>query len=485
MAHFQGEAKYRDEPNLQGDDAEMHDVHDITLGNDGGGGRTNYDESKVRRKWYKRPVIWASFALVLVLVGIVGAAMALFGGSDDKNTEPAVGVNLPPPNLPPETVEANKATFTDILSAKYNEKGMDFAPLSDTESFQSRALTWVAGNTVYGELSEAQNIERYAAVVFYLSTYRQPHLLLADLTPWLNNAGWATGSNVCDWTGIECNGDGRIVGMLLPENDLTGTLPNELGLFDFLETIDFSSNLIYMDEDNHGTWTFLTSLKELIMDDNYVLSESGIPLEFAGMESIEKISLSFNLLQGSFDEEVFLSMPTLIHFEAESNYIRGELPSSLLTMPNLTYIYLRRNSLTQALGDIFLSGNLPSLFAIWLDGNAITGQIPSTIGEFTGIASMSITDAGLTGPLPTEMANLVELQRLWLYNNELSGPIPPSAAAAWTKLEVMEVYGNQLQGQMPQAICTVIQASTYEFKSLAADCQELKCEEPSCCTTCY
>ena len=176
-------------------------------------------------------------------------------------------------------------------------------------------------------------------------------------------------------------------------------------------------------------------------------------------------------------------MTTLLHFEAESNYVSGPLPNDFLTLPKLTYIYIRRNSLEIPLIDVFSTGNLPSLFALWLDGNIVGGRIPASIGQFSGIASLSITGAQLTGPIPTEMALLTDLQRLWLYDNQLTGSIPPNAAAAWTKLEVFEVYGNELNGVMPASICAAVDTSDYELATLSADCQEVKCDD--CCTECY
>jgi len=485
MPRFPGDG-YRDEPTVQPED--LHDVavHDVSLGPDGGGGvpvgsGRSYNDDK-RKKWYKNPIVWASACLCLVIIGIVGTIVALAG---DGDSEPKVGVQLPGPDVDADTAASNRNAFTQVLMARYNDKGMDWSTVSNPESFQGRALEYVIGSELYAQLSEDENVERYAAVVFYLSTFRQPHLLTSEVDKWNRSNGWTTKQSLCVWEGVQCNGDNRLVGLILPENNLSGSLPLELALFDQFDKFDFSSNLIYMDEDYHELWTLLPNLRELVMDDNYFISETGIPQEFSGLQSIEKISLSFNLLQGNFDDDVFGTIPTLIHFEAESNYIQGPFPDTMLKMPNLTYIYVRRNSLTMPLSDILLPGNLPSLFALWLDGNEITGDIPQEIGSFSGIASLSITDAGLTGPLPTQMGQLVDLQRLWLYNNELSGPIPTSAAQAWTKLEVFEVYGNKFIGAMPASICSSVQSSDYAFATLTADCDEITCELGTCCTQCY
>jgi len=484
MSKFQDEVAYSDEPNLQTN--ETPGFHDVTLGVDGGGGRTNYTDKHAEnntKKWYKKPVIWGSAALCLVLIGVVGTVVALAGGGESSTLK--VGVQLPGPDLNDAATATNREIFSSVLMTRYNAKGMDWSPVSEPESFQARALEFISGSVLFSELSESQNVERYAAIVFYLSTFRQPHLLNAVAEAWTRSDGWSSNQNLCSWEGVQCDANDKVVSLILSDNKLSGTVPVELGLFDDFAKLDFSSNVIYMDNTNHMVWNHLPNLQELVMDDNYVLSETGIPSEFGSLTSIEKISLSFNLLQGTFDTAVFSSMPTLIHFEAESNYIRGALPESLLQMPNLTYLYVRRNSLAMPLTEILVPGYLPSLFALWLDGNDITGDIPAEIGQFTALASLSVTEAGLTGPLPAEMGLLTDLQRLWLYNNDLTGPISAEISQSWTKLEVFEVYGNQFVGIMPSTICTAVQTSEYAFATLTADCQEIQCELDTCCTRCY
>lgn len=121
---------------------------------------------------------------------------------------------------------------------------------------------------------------------------------------------------------------------------------------------------------------------------------------------------------------------------------------------------------------------------MWLDSNDVTGTIPTDIGLLTELASVSMTNATLTGPIPTEMGNLANLRRLWLYNNRLTGEIP-SVLTKLTDLEVLELHNNNLEGPMPEGVCSTIESSPYEFKSLTSDCiNEVSCDQ-ACCTQCY
>jgi len=121
---------------------------------------------------------------------------------------------------------------------------------------------------------------------------------------------------------------------------------------------------------------------------------------------------------------------------------------------------------------------------MWLDSNTITGTLPTELGLLTELASVSLTNATLTGTIPTQMGDLTNLRRLWLYNNQLTGTIPTQLDQL-TKLEILELYHNSLTGSVPQGVCTNVDSSAYQFKSLTADCvSEVQCSK-SCCTQCY
>ena len=431
------------------------------------------------RPFYKKTWFWMMAIGSLLIIGIVGTSVGLArsGGNDGGG----VGTSLPRPDLPASQVNANRDELGKLLLTMYNERGMDWDPVSELDTFQGQALTFVAGSSTYAQLSRAEKIEKYALVVFYLSTFRQPHALLAVAQKWTSNQNWLGKESVCVWEGIVCNSEESVQQILLPNHQLSGSLPAELSLLLNLETIDLTTNYIYMEADDHFLWTIMPNLLELTMDDNYFVSENGLPAQFIGMTSIQKISLSYNLLQGSFDGEMFNSLQNLQHLEVESNYIEGPLPPELLRLSSLVYLYVRRNSLEINLDALFAPGNLPSIFALWLDSNVIGGTIPASIGDFTDIASLSITDAELSGPLPPELGNLVNMRRCWLYDNQLTGTIP-STLSSWTELQVFEVYNNNLVGSMPAPVCTAVAASDYEFRTLSADCGEVSCD--NCCTEC-
>ena len=119
-----------------------------------------------------------------------------------------------------------------------------------------------------------------------------------------------------------------------------------------------------------------------------------------------------------------------------------------------------------------------------MDNNDITGTIPTEIGLLTEIASVSITNATLTGTIPTEFGQLEGLRRLWLYSNQLTGNIPAELDGL-EALEVLEIHHNKIEGAMPSGICSTIEGSEYEYKSLTSDCEkQVECDK-NCCTDCF
>lgn len=63
-------------------------------------------------------------------------------------------------------------------------------------------------------------LDRAALVALYEVT---------DGPNWFNSANWLTSSPIGEWHGVTTDRDGRVVGLDLPRNRLTGSIPEELG----------------------------------------------------------------------------------------------------------------------------------------------------------------------------------------------------------------------------------------------------------------
>jgi Leucine-rich repeat (LRR) protein len=81
--------------------------------------------------------------------------------------------------------------------------------------------------------SQIPQIERDALVALYNST---------DGANWTDNTGWlgAAGTE-CDWYGVTCT-SGQITTLSLGSNNLSGTIPTELGNLTSLIQLNFFNN---------------------------------------------------------------------------------------------------------------------------------------------------------------------------------------------------------------------------------------------------
>lgn len=304
-----------------------------------------------------------------------------------------------------------------------------------------------------------------------------------EVVGWTSSTNWLSSESECEWEGITCEGD-AVSGILLREHNLSGSLPVELAFFSSsLTTIDLTENLIFIDAENDRTpFDHLNRLEQLLMEDNYVITDTvGVPASWAAMTSLKKLVLSYNILQGPLNQDLFAAWPALSHLEIESNFLSGSFPSTLLQLTDLEYLYMRRNSLELDMTEVLAANTLPQVFALWLDSNTVVGSLPSSISTHTELASISITNTTLGGSIPTEMGLLAGMRRIWLYQNNLTGEIPQELANL-PALEVFEIYDNEIDGEMPRGVCQTISATEYQFKALTADCDRVSCDD--CCTDC-
>jgi Leucine-rich repeat (LRR) protein len=133
--------------------------------------------------------------------------------------------------------------------------------------------------------------------------------------------------------------------------------------------------------------------------------------------------------------------------------LTGQIPSQIGNLTNLTYIFLADNFLTGEIPSEI--GNLINLEKLSLSDNHLTGEIPSEIYNLTNLITLSLAYNELTGEIQPEIGNLVNLTILFLHSNQLTGEIPPEIGNLTNLTDLYLLY-NQLTGEVPPEIENLI-----------------------------
>ncbi|MCP5050278.1 MAG: hypothetical protein GY940_24135, partial [bacterium] len=179
-------------------------------------------------------------------------------------------------------------------------------------------------------------IEREALIALYNAT---------DGDNWSNNSGWKEGvlepdgfgpvGSEGNWSGITVS-DGHVTLIAITSNNLTGSIPPELGNLSNLESLFLYNNQL----------------------------NGSIPPELADLSNLVELHLSGNQLSGSIPTELG-NLSKLISLYLSSNRLSGNIPPEL--------------------------GNLSSLSFLYLNDNQLSGNIPSELGNLSNLTYLSLS----------------------------------------------------------------------------------------------
>ncbi len=248
--------------------------------------------------------------------------------------------------------------------------------LLGTLSFALFALSFVAFQSVGAPattLAQSGSLEgdKAALMAFYKSTGGDN---------WDNNTGWGSDDPVGSWQGITVTND-RVTRLSLVGNNLTGTLPTEIGDLTALTTLNLPSN-----------------------------------------------SLSGEL------PDSMANLTALTHVGLGDNDLSGEIPGFLGDFKGLDVLNLRDNNFSGSIPSNL--GNATALGSLYIGGNPLTGGIPKTFDRLKNLRFLSLAETDLSGMVPSELGQLGGdggvLLGISLYDTYLGGPFP----ASWTNLEL-------------------------------------------------
>ena len=222
---------------------------------------------------------------------------------------------------------------------------------------------------------------------------------IANAIPSLQNTprNWDINDcDVCSWSGVTCNGAGRVEKIELVFGISDGLLPPEIGQLSELKELKMVSTLeaplgIKSIPSEIGNLSKLEILQ--LRGQNF---NEPIPAEIGNLSALRELDLAFSRIPGEIPTAI-ANLSNLQVLMLQHNRLTGDIPA---TLGNLSQLRVLR------LGQFFRSG---SVFFFTL--NNITGPIPPELGQLTNLEILDLTANPLSGTIPPQLGNLRKITK--------------------------------------------------------------------------
>ena len=309
------------------------------------------------------------------------------------------------------------------------------------EDYSAGLLPFACSN-----VTEIPQAECEALVALYNST---------NGTGWADHTGWLMTNTPCSWFGVACAA-GHVTDLALSVNQLSGSLPAELGNLSNLTHLYLSGN--HLTGSLPVGLSSLTNFTHLYMHYNQL--SGSIPPELGNLQNLTNLDLERNQLTGGIPAELG-NLINLSALDLSDNQLSGSIPAELGNLINLSALDLGSN---QLIGSIPAAlGSLTNLTQVSLYGNQLSGSIPAALGNMTNFTRLDFRLNHLTGSLPAEFGNLTNLTLLWLHGNQLTGGLPAELGNL-ANLTDLGLGNNQLSGSIPAELGNLTNLTASRFK---------------------
>ncbi|KAM3368500.1 hypothetical protein ACQJBY_016805 [Aegilops geniculata] len=261
-------------------------------------------------------------------------------------------------------------------------------------------------------------------------------------------SSWNTSVHFCNWQGVKCSiitEHERVAELDLSEQSFVGEISPSLGNMSYLTYLNLSRSKF------SGQIPHLGRLQELeFLDLSHNSLQGIIPVTLTNCSNLRVLDLSRNLLVGEIPAEISL-LSNLTRLWLSYNDLTGVIPPGLGNITSLEHIILMYNRLEGGIPDEF--GKLSKMSNLLLGENKLSGRVPEAIFNLSLLNQMALELNMLVGTLPSNMGDaLPNLRLLTLGGNMLEGLIPDSLGNA-SELQLINLaYNHGFRGRVPPSL---------------------------------
>ncbi len=153
---------------------------------------------------------------------------------------------------------------------------------------------------------------------------------------------WMSDKPLNEWAGVHVENN-RVTHLLLPNKNLVGALPPNIGSLTALRKIDVHRNSLTEIPQEVGA---LVALEDVHLAENQLRA---VPASMCNLINMKELHLDYNKLEGELPAWIF-NLTALERLTLGHNLFEGYLPVAIGNLVNLTVLYLHHNT---------LEGNLP------------------------------------------------------------------------------------------------------------------------------
>lgn len=393
------------------------------------------DEKMRDRRNYVAKLMLGLFLLLLIVIGVILLLVFAVGEEDDEETTHNV-VNQ---------TETQPLSLEDQLISLLPQWSVD-AIREEESSSQYSALQWLLDDPELQNYTDARKVQRYALAAFFFG---------ATGDTWKNASGWMDyNTHECQWymswisefLNSELQHYPDLKGPCYSTDnpdDIPGETYRHLSLFDN----DLQGSIpeeVYL----------LTSLKTIVFDFNPIFSGT-LSTNIGTLNELEHLAISVSGLSGSIPSEIGLLSDSLSNLYFFNNVrLNSTLPSEIGLLKNIRYMGF--------FGDPLLHGSIPAEFVfpkainLYLASNQLSGTIPPGLIASTGLKRLALRLNKLTGTIPSEFGLCTNLWQLVLDGNSLTGTVPPELGALavdYGILQNLNLTDNGITGTIPSGLC--------------------------------